>query len=321
MKPQRRLLTGPVALAVVAAVHCTAGPFQYINGDLLACFRTEGGATDLVVNLGPATQLENLPWGSRIRLSEVTADRLAAALPSLDNIRWAVLGALRGNTNYPQYPIQTLWVTSPVPEPGLPGPAWKRRGPFTQGATASQIEAIGQGALAYASQIPAGINNTNKAIVIPSQDPAAYSTLTTTEGNLAGTFQGTVESVSPEPFDTLPLTAVLYRLIPGSGTVLNTPGDWLGVFEFTPEGTLSFLAGPPIPRIASITRTSETTTLMFPTIPGFRYRFRYAGTEALTVPVDAWSTSMDSVEGTGAQQTLQHPTPADTQLYVLEVIR
>jgi|GEM_PF-5466197 len=80
MKAQRRLLPGSVAVAVVAAAHCTAGPFQYINGDLLACFRTEGGATDLVVNLGPATQLKNLPWGTRVTLSDVTADRLAAVL-------------------------------------------------------------------------------------------------------------------------------------------------------------------------------------------------------------------------------------------------
>ena len=320
MKAQRRLLPGSVAVAVVAAVHCTAGPFQYINGDLLACFRTEGGATDLVVNLGPATRLENLPWGSRVTLSDVTADRLAAALPSLDNARWAVLGALRGNTNYPQYPLQTLWVTSPGHEPGMTGPAWKRRGSFTQGTTASQIEAIGQGALAYASQIPAGINNTNTAILIPSQDPAAYSTLTTTEGNLAGTFQGTVENVTPEPFDSVPSTAILYRLVPGSGTVLNTPGDLLGILEFTPEGTLSFTAGPPRPRIESITRTADVTTLVFPTVAGFRYRIRSVGLGGLSTPVAAWIPSTDFVDGTGAPQMLQHPTTTDTQLYLLEIV-
>jgi hypothetical protein len=305
---------------LVMASGALAAPFRYVNGDLLACFRTEGGESDLVVNLGSVSRFESLPWGTSVPLGEVDGLRLASAFPSLAALRWSVLAAHRGNTNLTQHPIQTLWISSPHPEPETPGIVWKRRSSFTQGTAASQVEAIGLGALTYGNQVPAGPANTNNAIVIPSQDPNAYSVLISSEGNLSGTFPGTVEALAPDPFEATASEASLIRLVPGSGTVLNSPGSVIGLFRLAPDGSLLFSAGPPLPRILNVERSGDTTRVQFSTTPGFSYRLRYTEPVTLEGPPTSWSFDPTTVLGSGQPATLDHPDSRNALFFVVEAL-
>ncbi len=316
----RSLARAAHSLLLLIGISAQSAPFRYVNGDLLACFRTEGGESDLVVNLGSVAGFEALPWGTTVALDGVDGARLASAFPSFAALRWAVLGAHRGNTNLPQHPIQTLWISSPHPEPETPGIVWKRRSSFTQGTAASQVESIGLGALTYGNQVPAGPANTNNAILIPSQDPNAYSVLVSSEGNLSGTFPGTVEAQTPDPFEESSSQSSLIRLVPGSGTVLNSPGTVVGLFRLAPDGSLSFTAGPPLPRILGIERTGDTTRLEFTTVPGFTYRLRLAGPETLQSPLTSWALDPTTVVGSGQPASLEHPDSRDALFFVVEVL-
>lgn len=316
----RSLVPTAHTLLLLIGISAQAAPFRYVNGDLLACFRTEGGESDLVVNLGSVSRFESLPWGTIVLLGEVDGLRLASAFPSFSSLRWSVLAAHRGNTNLPQHPIQTLWISSPHPEPETSGIVWKRRSTFTQGTAASQVEAIGLGALTYGNQVPAGPANTNNAIVIPSRDPNAYSVLISSEGNLSGTFPGTVEALTPDPFEAAASEASLIRLVPGSGTVLNSPGAVIGLFRLAPDGSLLFSAGPTLPRILGVERTDDTTRVQFSTTPGFSYRLRYTEPGTLQSPPTSWSLDPTTVLGSGQPAALDHTDSRDALFFVVEVL-
>jgi len=299
-----------------------ATPFAYRNGDLIACFRVDGGASDLVVNLGPAASFEGLPWGGVVPVTALDPVQLSAAFAALDGVRWSVLGVMRGNTNFPQFPLHTLWVTSANPEPGAQGPVWKRQGPFTQGPVGSQIEAIGAGAMVYGSQQPGGPNNTATGILISSTDPNAYTTLVTEAGNLADTFQGSIENRTPDPFlpGQAPSRSLLYKLEPSAGGPARDPGHVLGWFDFSPEGSLSFVAGPLPADVSAVQRTGEVTSVSFTSVPAYSYRLRFTDATGLASPPSEWNAGAQVVVGDGTIQTLQATSTADIQFYVIEVL-
>ncbi len=311
------LLVLPLALDSWAA-----SPFAYRNCELIAGFRTEGAASDLVINLGPATSFEGLPWGQVTPMTALDPTQLSAAFSSLEGLRWSVLGVMRGNTNFPQFPLHTVWVTSANPDPGGLGPVWKRQGSFTQGPVGSQIEAIGAGAAWYGSQHPSGPNNTATGILIAATDPNSYSTLVTEAGNLADTFQGSVENRTPDEFlsGPAPSRSLLYKLEPSTDGTGRQLGQVLGWFDFSPEGSLSFIAGPPPAAVSAVQRAAEVTSVWFSSVPTYSYRLRFTDAAGLASPISAWSIGEQIVLGDGTVQTLHATSAADIQFYLIEVI-
>lgn len=302
-------------------VQVSGASFTYTNGDLIACFRVEGGSSDLVVNLGPAAAFEGLPWGSEWPMTNITSAQLEAAFPSLVELKWSVLGAMRGNVNYPQYPLQTIWTTSPAPEPEVMGAVWKRQSQFTQGPIASQIDAIGLGAALYGSQTPAGPYNTATGVVISSTDQNAYTALVGA-GNLADTFQGDVENRTSADFgpDQPFSRSLLYKLVPGPGAFINPPGEVIGYFDFYADGTATFTAGPIPVRITSIQRNEETTVLSFSTLPHFSYRLRSTDAAGLQTPIADWTVGTGAIIGDGTLHQLSATNDAVIQFFAIEVI-
>ncbi|MCW5556852.1 MAG: hypothetical protein KIT22_03285 [Verrucomicrobiae bacterium] len=309
-------------LLPLAPASFAAAPFAYRNGDLIACFRADGGASDLVVNLGPAASFEGLPWGGVTPITALDPVQLNAAFPTLEGVRWSVLGVMRGNTDFPQFPLHTVWVTSANPEPGVLGPVWKRQGPFTQGPVGSQIEAIGAGALVYGSQQPGGPNNTETGILVSSTDPNSYSMLVTEAGNLADTFQGSVENRTPEGFlsGQAPSRSLLYKLEPSAGGPAQNPGHVLGWFDFAPDGSLSFVAGPLPTAVSSVQRTGDVTSVSFTSVPPYSYRLRFTDAAGLASPISEWSAGGQVAAGDGTVQTLQATSTEAIQFYVVEVL-
>ena len=294
-----------------------AQTFTYTNCDLVAAFRIAGGANDLVVDLGAVSKFESLP--ARSVTTNLLATQLADALPTLNGVSWSVAGTLRGNPNYPQYGLHTIWITSPRPDINTPGNVWNRASQGTLGGAASQIDAIGVNAASYGNGQPASVDNTATGIVIPSSSYFSYTKQVGDFGNLSGTFQGNPENTTPIDFDTagLPSRSVLYRLEPdfyphGTGVVI-------GFFDFKQDGTLTFTAGPPPERttISKITRSGNIATAWFSTVNLVGYRLRYTDSAGLTTPISSWSIGSTLI-GDGTTLFLQDTSSAGNRFYTIE---
>ena len=311
-----------LALAVIwmfLELSTRAQTFTYTNCDLVAAFRIAGGANDLVVDLGTVSKFENLPARSVTVITNLSATQLADALPTLNSVSWSVSAALRGNPGYPQYGLQTLWITSPRSSINTPGNIWQRASSGTLGGAASQIDAIGVNAATYGNGLAAGTDNTAAGIVIPSSSPFSYTYQVGPYGNLGQSFQGNPENTTPVNFITagLPSRSALYRLEPDfypHGT-----GSLVGFFDFKPDGSLTFTAGPPPERtsIVSVTRSGSQTTVFFPTINLVGYRLRYTDSAGLTTPISSWNIGSNLV-GDGTTLSLQDTNATTNRFYTVE---
>lgn len=302
-----------------------AAPFLYAPGDLVLAFRQTGNASDYAVNIGKASDYSALPPGTSLPVANLSLEQLKAAFPTVNGLAWSV-GAASRPPLVTTFPLQTIWTTGPRVDPGIPSPPWLRKGQFVQGTAASQIDGIGNAAAASSNSQPAGPNNTATGVVIPSTGDFALGTILGDLGNYAGTFQGSVESVTADDFDADPSNvsrADLYELIPGTtaaGT-LDRPGQFLGYFEFKPDGSLTFnnsIPAPPRPTITSVTRTGNTTAVSFQSVAGANYRLRFTDALGSGSPLSTWSQGASS-PGTGSILTLEDTQEAPSRFYAVEV--
>ncbi|MCW5558468.1 MAG: hypothetical protein KIT22_11640, partial [Verrucomicrobiae bacterium] len=297
----------------------------YAPGDLILSFRQAGNASDFAVHLGKAAQYNAVPAGTTIPVPALTSSQFVLAFPSINGVRWSVSAANRPPADA-AFPLQTLWVSAPRESTDTPSPAWLRKGAFVQGTTGAQIAGIGANAASASSIQPAGPDNTETGVVIPVTSDYALSPLLGDDGNYVGTFQGSVEAVTPEDFDSVPSNVSrldLYELLPGTSAegTLNTPGRFLGYFELKPDGTLTFAnitAAPPGPTISSITRTGDVTTVSFATVAGAQYTLRAVDGAGLSTPPSTWPAGA-SLTGDGSVQSLEDTSASAVRFYVVEV--
>jgi hypothetical protein len=317
-------LLGGFAL-FTGALH--AAPFLYSPGDLVLAFRQTGNDSDYVVNLGKATNYNTLPAGTTVAVANLSAAQLNSAFPSLNGLKWSVAGANRPPVD-PNYPLQTIWASAPRLDSAVQSPAWLRKGQFVQGTGASQIDAVGVNAASSSSSQPAGPNNTATGVVIPVNSDFAFSPLIGDAGDFVGTFQGDVENRTADDFDGAPgnvSRSDLYELLPGTtvAQTLNTPGRFLGYFELKPDGTLTFNTGSPaihVPKIASVTRDGDVTTVSFATVSGTNYTLRFTDAAGLGSPITTWVAG-PSLSGNGSVQSLQDTSTDAVRFFALEVLR
>jgi len=325
--PASRPKWSAAAIAAATALGLRAASFQYTPGDLVLTLRQSGVAADLVVNLGPAPGFSTLTPGATIAIARVDPVLVGAAFPTLNGLSWSVAGANRPPL-LDAFPIQTLWVTAPRLDPSEPATPWVRKGQSIQGNAGSQIDAVGKTAAAYSSLAPSGADNTSTAVAIPLTSPFTLGPVLGPSTDYVANFQGSAAQLTPEDFDADPSNvsrADLVELLPGStaaGT-LNKPGRVLGVFEFRPDGTLSFTAATtevPRPQIAGINRSGDTSSITFPSIAGATYRLRSTDAPGLAAPIAQWSAGA-SAPGTGSSLTLQDTNASEARLYAIEVLR
>lgn len=314
------------ALAAVAGglVLFTSGlhaqTFQYAKGDLVLLFRKTGSPADYAVNIGQATDYNNLPPGTVVTVDQLSPAQLALAFPDLNGVRWSVAGVNRLPVTFPEHPAQTLWIARPrgvLTEQSAP---WVRRSSSLQGNTGSQVDAIGVRAdYAGNALLAAGPDNTATGVIVPLT--GAFQNFNLSQpigpgGNYANNFQGNVENPTPDDFTASAANVSrsdLYELEPGTtaGGTINAPGRYLGYFELKADGTLTFntTVTIPAPEITGVNRAAGVTTLSFPTVNGVTYQLRATGATGLTTPVSTW-TAGASVTGDGTEKSLQD-TSAD----------
>jgi hypothetical protein len=322
----------PIALALLtaSAAASSAQTFQYNDSDLLIGFRVTPGSAgsssyELVVDGGAVTTYANLPTGTTITVANVTSSLVTNSFSSVNDISWSAFADVStnvlsaGSTNYP---LHALWLTKPRISFGSQTSPWTQGSYFNQGDVVSSIEGLGDYATIYGSaDLPAGPpRNTLTGIILPAGDPLfSYSAYIGPLGNFKQKFQGDVEQETGDGFTTSAqdVRSDFYQLFPGSG-----PALYLGYFEFSTNGVLTYTSGPsaiviPQPTITSIVRSGTVNTIAFsPTVVGATYSL--LGSSSLAAPRSSWSVIGSPASGTGSPMTLQD-TSASGQVTFYEI--
>jgi hypothetical protein len=303
--------------AAVAASQSVQAGFQYQPRSLVVGLRQSGGSSELVVNAGAISNLTSLASGSSITITSLTTDQLNSAFADLNDVSWSAAADVR-LIDDPTYAYNTIWVTRPRSVFGSQTAPWIRKGETTLGNAAAKMDGIAGGAVNYGTTIANGADNTSTGIIIPAGlQPYAYSYFIGANGNYLSAFQGNVETATPSDFSTAgqPVRADFYELQPGTGS-----GTYLGYFEFSPSGVLTYTAGPssvviPPPNIVSIDRTGNVNTITFSTVTGGNYTLRYS--DDLTAPLANWTAVGSSTPGDGTNKSLTDTTTNTQRFYII----
>jgi hypothetical protein len=302
---------GLIAMLVsVAAGEMWAGTLgSYATGDVLLCFRKNGGgANDLVVDAGPLSTFTNAAPNSRISITQFTGDQLA--LVCTNSVSWSAFTYL-DDTVAPNW---ALCMTRARSDLNTQTAAWPANGPSAQQyVIVSEI-----------STIPAGANdnllfngvNTASAVVEPDSSTSpttignypngqAYHTALDPNGggdNNFGGFAGNPENNTANNFTTAGkvVRSDFYWIPPtGSGAV-----KFLGYFELSTNGAMSYVAYPTaVPLLKSINAAGNITYRT-----GIYGNYTLVGTNDLSAPVSTWPAVGTLSSGDNSTHTLSTGT-------------
>jgi hypothetical protein len=315
----------PVAVLIAGAIPALADSFRFnftnLPPDVLVGFRQTGGAQELVADLGPASRFYQAAPGSRLVFNEFSEAQLTATFSGLDNLGIVACAAVRV-TGDADRPLQTLWVTRRRADPATQSTPWNRQSSGGLANTATRISSIGSGTATYSSSTPEGPNNTATAVQLPATYSEGLSAYLGT-GNFKATFQGNAENVTPVGFtdQASSIRSDFYEIRPGSGASL-----YLGYFEFTSAGELSFTAAggsvspAPAPHITGIAFEGGSAAVTFTTVAGpYQYQLLVPPAAGLGAPLASWLPTGNTAAGTGSPQTLTDATANSAEFYAVRV--
>ena len=303
------------AALVVALTGTANAQLVYTSGDVLVCFRSTGTPKyDVIVDAGPATTLASLPAGNTVPI-----DTSLLPYVGTNNVAWSASAA------YENYPASDdTWLTQPRTTLN------NQPIPFNIGSLsymkniAGDID--GNPSLAYdpvnsfpSSDLP--VNNFTNLVEVEANHTTAnqvtgdcYFFWVENSSGVAsdpGTFRGDapqpggiVEQITPSNFTSAgkPVRADFYQLLQTGSTASGTPATYLGYFELSTNGVMTYTSGPsalvvPAPAITSFTRSGTTNVITFTTVSGGTYSL--IGSASLAIPVASWPQIGSSVTGTG----------------------
>lgn len=318
---------------------------QYFNaktGDLLLGFRKTGanqGSYELVVNVGSVTNFLALPAGTNVTISKFTPSQLSDAFGDYNNLQWSVsasyyIGAPGSYWNGFQH--FTIWFTLPRDNAGTQTSVPSRVSSSAQSGAASKIYSIGNGATLISGNI-ASTNADNNTLLVrePVNNANDYSVFVEGSDQTQGTYQDqwgyNVENTTPASFSSA-VVSDLYQEVPtgyndpNSGTN-NGAAYYVGYFTLNPNGTMTFTRASisagvaPAPRIISLSRSGNTSTVFFTTTNGsFTYTLYYTNSAGLNAPVTNWPVSSATpIVGNGLTNSLSEVTTASNRFYRIGV--
>jgi len=252
------LIRGASLLALAAGA-TQAQVFTYNNGtDTLLTFRQSGSgssANDLVVNLGSVSQFRTMT-GTTFEVFSGSA--LATAFngsAGFGNLQMSVVTGLSSTAL--GLPTSTLFLTRERTDANTQTEPWTTRSSGQQGLTRGQIGSLGLGLASLASGTPSSVLANG---VIQVADTATYSPQLRvgsgsggggTLGNLRNTFSSTrvsgasVEATTPVGFTGLQtIRADFYELQPAANINSGAAATYLGYFQLSGNGSVSFTAVP-----------------------------------------------------------------------------
>jgi hypothetical protein len=310
-----------ILLAMVAASSIWAGDFSglytFTSGDIMLCFRKNGGANDLVVDVGSVTNYINLAPNQRYTITNYTGAQLGYV--GTNAVSWSAFTYLDDNTIFMSEARSSLnSQTTP----------WASQSSAAQGLFVNNVYTIPPGAYDNRNYKP---QNTIKAVVEPDSSESSLASYpdgtsyhsTIDPGNagdftFGGTFTGNPENTTPANFTTAGavVRSDFYQIPPSDS---GNPVKYLGYFEFSTNGVMTYVAYPTsgtitAPTIVSITRSGTTNTITFTT--GATGTYTLLGTNNLTAPQSTWPP-ISSVPGNNAQQSLTDVNTNGTGFYII----
>jgi hypothetical protein len=306
--------------ALVAALTGNAeAQFNYNSGDVLVCFRnTSSQAYDLIVDAGPVSTFASLPIGDKIT---ITTDQLGYA--GTNNVAWCVCAATDNS------PVENTWLTKPRDILNTQTSPLNSAIPNQQRKIAGDIDGYPSLSADVGSYYPSTdllVNSATEAVETEAGHQTggdvtgncyAYWVEDSVSGSLgnAGNFRGDApagfaEQTTPANFSTAgqPVRADFYQLLSNNSTNSST---YLGYFEFSTNGVMTYTSGPSAavvaaPTITSFTRSGTTNIITFTTVIGGTYNL--IATNNLTIPAASWPVIGSSVAGDGSPKSITNVT-------------
>ncbi len=214
--------------------------FSYNNSDLLLGFRTPGGTSDLLVDIGSVSLYTGATGPIAISGNYYTASQLTDAGLSLNNLYFSVFGDVSPGYPTTYGPYNTLWVTAPESVPGTLTTPWAAQTSAQLATSRSRIESIGAGGTFLGATTSPGSDNTATAIVtsdsFSQSGDTSYAIGIGPNGNFQGNFgsNNNIENSTPGSFTSGSVISDLYEMRPNQGGLL------LGEFVLTSNGALTF---------------------------------------------------------------------------------
>ena len=306
-----------VLLVSMVASDLFAGTLvSYTAGDVLIGFRKSGGANDLVVDAGPISTFIGYPANSTNTITQFTGSQLA--LVGTNGVSWSAFTS-SGDS-------QTLYVTKARTSTNAKTSPWLNapNNPTVAGD-------MGECPLGALDNLAYNGLNTSTAVIEPDVSAGNPNYLTglsyhdtldpngTGDFNFGGDFQGNPENTTSNNF-TISGTVVrsdFYSIPTGNGFTTNGV-TFLGYFEFSTNGVMTYVAYPSAPvvasRIVSIVRTGTTNTITFTTGPTGTYTL--LGTNLITAPKATWP-AISSVSGNNGNRSLTDVITGGSKFYII----
>jgi len=295
--------------------------FTYAGGDLLIGLRqTAGGLNDVLINAGPVANFTNLPVGGKIVITSLTGTLLNSALNSTNGLSWSAFACFDTSATYPLAVQDSLFMTRARANVNTQSTAWKRYTDSAQGNVVAKINGVGDGGTIIGGGLPAGVENTPTVLVEPEANAKSYRAILGAALNWGGTFQGNPEQTTSDTFseDGLVVRADFYWLLVGGDSTSHPAGTYLGYFELSPRGVLTYTAGPSPsvlvpPSIVSVVRTNGTTTVAFTTVSGSTYTL--LASNDLSAPLVNWAAVGTAVTGNGLTNAISEANASPLRFY------
>ena len=300
-------------LTSVAASGVWAGTLaNYAVGDVLLCFRN--GDNDMVVDVEQSlSTLTNATPNQRISITGYTGTQLGEV--GINGVSWSAFTWLSDNT---------LFVTkarTSLDEQARPCLA---QSSSVQANTVGRMALILPGAL---EELDLAININSTATTVIEEDSSAinytdgYSYHNALAGAYGGQFNGTFvgdpENTTLNNFTTSGkvVRSDFYQMTPTGSYAL---GKWLGYFELSPDGAMTYVAYPSTtPAIASITCSGGSITVTYTT--GLYGTYTLRGTNSLTfgTAMTNWPVITTLISGDTAPHTITDTTADDIKFYTI----
>ena len=254
-----------VALLAVSMVSdLKAGTWtNYAIGDVMLCFRKDGGANDLVVNAGPVTNLTTAVQNKRIAISQYTGSQLA--LVGTNGAIWSAFTGYDDSVS-PVGDRGTLFVSKGRNFISRKTTAWSS---FPHDSQMSVIQAMLD--ISIGAKVCIGYNgvNTSTAVIEPNDPDNSNPNYTSGQSyigamgvnlNFGDRFQGIPEKTALASFTTAGavIRSDFYRINP------NDTSDglvtFLGYFEFNTNGAMTYVAYPTAPTVTTVAASAIAAT-------------------------------------------------------------
>lgn len=228
--------------------------FTYNNSDLLLGFRTGGGTSDLLVDIGNVSQYINATAPITVSGTYYSSQQLTDAGLTLNNLYFSVFGDVAPGYSTANGPYNTLWVTSPESPSGTQTTPWSAQTSTQLATSRSRIESIGAGGNFLGAINAINIDNTTTAIVTPDNynqsGDISYHVGMGDNGNFQGNFgsNNNIENSTGASFTSgsTSMFSDLYEMVPDQN------GVYLGNFQLDPSGTLIFNPVPEPSTLATL---------------------------------------------------------------------